>query len=639
MCGICGIIDLRQTLPAARKEQWVTAMNQAIFHRGPDGAGWYADPRCTLAMRRLAIIDLKTGDQPMFNETGDIGIFFNGEIYNFRELREELQKKGHTFKTASDTEVLVHLYEEFGSDMLPLLKGMFAFCLFDLKKRKYLLARDRFGEKPLFYHWDQEVFSFSSEIRSLLENRRITRSIEPSALSYYFRTSLIPEPLTLLRNVFSLPPGCLLEISDAGLCMRRYFEIQYQENKDLKTEEDAVAFIRPHLLEAVRRQMISDVPLGAFLSGGIDSGTIVALLQQHASRPIQTFTARFENPDFDESTTARKVAEYCGTDHHELSIPNYDFTEELFWGIIDHVGQPFRDSSAIPTYLITRTIGKQLKVALSGDGGDELFGGYDLFQWYLKILQVKKVPQPIRAMGRTALSTAHHLPGLKGFSSLRRWKRAIETSLQPNHLIPIALNEMFSAERVVQLLPEAANPDSVGYDLLKQYPRAADHWTELRKIMYYRAIHTLPANMLVKVDRMSMANSLEVRAPFLDADLFAASAQLPDRFLIREGLGKYIIRSIMEEKLPAEVFSRPKQGFNVPLHQYRNDAFRRLARQLLYEQNPFPQLFPSQVLREVFTRGTQQTQDDATSSVFRSTHQLWMFMQLFGWAKRFQVTW
>ncbi|MEL6863369.1 MAG: asparagine synthase (glutamine-hydrolyzing) [Bacteroidota bacterium] len=641
MCGICGIIDWNQQLSVEHRQRLVHAMNQAMYHRGPDGTGVFANRQAHLAMRRLSIIDESGGQQPIYNETGEIAIVFNGEIYNFQELREDLLSKGHLFRTQSDTEVLVHLYEDHGVGMLPMLKGMFAFCLYDARNNSYLLARDRFGEKPLYYYQDQLQFSFSSEIKSLLENPGVSRRLNHQALPYYFRTSLVPEPLTLLDQVFSLRPGHFLQIKNGVVHSQAYYEPKYPAKVELNTEEEAIEFIRPHLLKAVHRQRVSDVPIGAFLSGGIDSSTVVALLQKQQSEPLKTFNVRFEHQAYDESAIARKVAKHCGTDHHEIFIPNFDFEERTFWNIIEHVGLPFRDSSAIPTYLISKEIAKYVKVALSGDGGDELFGGYAVFQWYQKILRLQQVARPIRAFADQSLGWMQTWPGLRTSGRVRQIKRGVHTSLEEPEAIPIALNEFFAHQQVVDLMGSGALSDrrlnGRTYELLKSYPQAASNWSALRQIMYYRLKHTLPANMLIKVDRMSMANSLEVRAPFLDPDLFDAAAQLPDKWLIHEGKGKYLIRKIMEKELPAEVFNHPKTGFNMPLFRYQNKVFKQLAKGLLFDQNPWPNLIDASVLKDIYHRGLSTQTSNARQSVFQTAHQLWMMMQLFGWARRFNV--
>ncbi|MEM8906563.1 MAG: asparagine synthase (glutamine-hydrolyzing) [Bacteroidota bacterium] len=640
MCGICGIIDLQNRIGEKRKIV-VEQMNQALLHRGPDEGGAYHDLHCSLAMRRLSIIDLSQGQQPQYNTSKSVVVFQNGEIYNYQSLRKTLIQRGFVFQTQSDTEVLAHLYEAEGTAMFGLLKGMFAICIYDRLQKTFILARDRFGEKPLYYHWDQNVLSFSSEVQSLLENQAIERRLDPSALLYYFRTSLVPEPLTLLKGIHSLPPGHYLQVETQQLQIKKYFDFTYTVDNRIQSDEAAMEFIRPHLLQAVRRQTVSDVPIGAFLSGGIDSSTVVALLQKNADHPIKTFNVRFEDQAYDESPIARKVAAFCGTDHQELVIPNYDFDESIFWNIIHHVGLPFRDSSAIPSYLISKAIGKEVKVALSGDGGDELFGGYALFQWYQKIRATQQIARPLRAAGHQSLHWAQKIPGLQGVSTLRQVQRALRTSLETPDEIPISLNELFNKKELRQLfltesdLQRAA--DAFPYVLLKEYPSDSKHWTPLRKIMYYRTRHTLPANMLIKIDRMSMANSLEVRAPFLDPDLFDAAAQLPDRFLIRKGNGKWIIRKIMEQELPAAVFDHPKMGFSIPLFKYQNQAFQQLAHKLLFEENPFPGLWDQTSLQKIYHQGLHTKKNTAQISVFQAAHRLWMMMQLLGWAQRFNV--
>ena len=641
MCGICGIIDWDDTLSLSHRESQVFAMNKALEHRGPDDSGSFSDKQGTIAMRRLAIIDEAGGQQPIFNGRNDICIVFNGEIYNYRSLKKSLEQKGYRFSTESDTEVLIHLYEAFDVNMLHMLKGMFSLCIYDLRNNSYFLARDPFGEKPLYYHWDKRVFSFSSEIKSLLQNSHIERKLNHSALPYFLRTSLVPDPITLLDNIKSLAPGCYIKISNNDFVEKNYFKPSYSNDSKIENEEEAIEVIKPFLVNAVKRQLISDVPVGAFLSGGIDSSAVVALAQQNSSKPINTFNVKFENQAFDESAIAKKVSSFCGTDHHEIFIPDVDFDESIFWKIIDHVGMPFRDSSAIPSFLISQEISKYVKVALSGDGGDELFGGYNLFQWYQKIISFKKVARPIRSVMRNGLALAQKMPVLNQSATIRKLKRGVDTSLLSGNNIPIALNELFKEEQVENLFRSNTVGTKWGdynaYPLLNTSPSDFDSWSPLRKIMYYRLIYTLPTNMLVKVDRMSMANSLEVRAPFLDPDLFAVSTKLSDDLLINKGNGKYILRKIMEKTLPPEVFNHPKTGFNMPLQKYQNEAYRVLARQLLFDENPWPGLFAKEQLEKIYKLGINTRKDTASQTVFQASHQLWMLMQLFGWAKRFNV--
>lgn len=637
MCGITGIISTARALDF-QAVPIVRSMNNALTHRGPDEAGYYDDDFCALAMRRLSIIDLAGGQQPITNETGDVLVFLNGEIYNYQALRKELLAKGHHFKTASDTEVLVHLYESYGERMFGHINGMYALCIYDKKQSKYLLARDRFGEKPLFFHEKNGVLAFSSEIRSLLEFNKINRYLDKEALLYYLRTSLIPEPLTLFHDVKALQAGDYLKIEKGKSAVHKYFSISYPVNAGIKDMGDAVDLIKPLLLNAVKRQSVSDVPVGSFLSGGIDSSTMVALLQQQSTKPISTYTVRFEDQAYDESAIAAKVAQHYGTDHHEVVVPNEEFNEDIFWEIIDHVGQPFRDSSAIPTHQICKAIGHDVKVAISGDGGDELFGGYSLFQWYLRILSLKRTPESVRSMAMAMTQLGKHIPGLRHLSKLRQVNRALQTAKLAEAEIAIALNEMFTSFEMNNLLHDGFQNDEESFSLLKHYPDEAEQWSDLRRVMYYRSRYTLTSNMLVKVDRMSMANSLEVRAPFLDKDLFEASATLPDEFLIRNGQGKHILRKIMENDLPPQVFNHPKQGFNIPLHKYQNEVFMKLAKRLLFEPNALSPLFKTQTLKSIYEHGLSTNKNTSSTSVFRASHQLWMIMQLFGWAERFGVT-
>lgn len=636
MCGICGIIDWKKTLSDSERQGTVHAMNTALTHRGPDDAGDLSHGVGSMAMRRLSIIDRKGGHQPIYNETKDVVVVFNGEIYNYPDLKNMLLEKGHKFRTNADTEVLVHLYESFGTNMLGLLNGMFSFCIYDQKKQTYFLARDSFGEKPLYYYWNGQTFSFSSEIKSLLENKNIPRKLNHEALPYYFKTSLVPEPLTLLHEVKSVPAGHFVLLSENKFELTPYFKANYEVDDSLD-ESEAIELVRPFLVKAVRRQMLSDVPIGAFLSGGIDSSTVVALLSQNSDKKINTFNVRFENQAYDESAIARKVAEHCGTEHHEIFVPNVDFDESIFWKIIDHVGLPFRDSSAIPSYLVSQEISKHVKVALSGDGGDELFGGYDLFQWYQKIVGLKKIIRPVRSVVKGGLAMAQSVPGLNNFSLLRKLKRGVSASLLSEADISIALNELYKDDQIDRMLRDHLGTVDQRYLRLKADNEDFADWSPLRKIMYYRLIHTLPSNMLIKVDRMSMANSLEVRCPFLDRDLFAISAKLPDHLLVQRGKGKHLLREIMRNDLPASVFDHPKMGFSIPLYQYQNEAFKKLAQRLLFDENPWPELIPADQLKEIYHRGIYTKKDDANYTVFQTAHQLWMLMQLFGWGKRFNV--
>ena len=630
MCGICGTVGVYKK---EERESIVSKMNEAIFHRGPDESGWYSDDVCTLAMRRLAIIDLDHGTQPKYNAHQTRLVFFNGEIYNYRELKALLVDKGYFFKSNSDTEVLINLYEEYQEDMLPLLKGMFAFCIYDKEKEDFFFARDRFGEKPFFYYQKGEGLIFSSEVKSLLENPAVERIISKENLAYYLKVTFVPEPQTLLKGVYSLPAGSYMRFSKGELTVKKYFEVNYSINTHIKSIEDAASVVMPLFEQAVKRQMISEVPLGAFLSGGVDSSAIVAQMQRLSVKPVKTFNVKFEESSYDESPIAREVASRLGTEHHELVIPNAEFKEDIFWEIIDHVGFPFPDSSAIPTWFITHEIRKHVKVALSGDGGDELFGGYPVFDWYKKIRSVNHtVPRIVRKMGESVLSGVKGTPAFNASSTLRQMEKGLRLSDVKENALPIEIHALFDDEQIH--LMTGLKPD---YSIMENSMPGNSDWSDLRKIMYYRLQYNLPLDMLVKVDRMSMSNSLEVRAPFLDPDLFAVSATLPDHFLRKGGVGKLTLREMMKDILPDSVFSHPKSGFSIPLHKYQNRHFENLVDHLFNETSPFTNLIPKEVLNYIQIQGLQNKSNNSTTSVYKSSHQLWSLLQLAGWMKRFDV--
>lgn len=638
MCGICGIIDIAPSQTDLRAS-YIDHANQAMHHRGPDEGGVYVGDWGSIAMRRLSIIDLSGGTQPIYNEDGNLVIVMNGEIYNYRELRDMLQAKGHQFKTHSDTETLVHLYEEYGTEMPKYLKGMFAFALIDRKQKRLFIARDRFGEKPLFYYQDDKIFAFASELKSLLQHPQIPRKLNQEALLYFLSISFVPEPMTLLENIQNLPPGYGMTLdADGKTNTWAYFEPKYEIDTALKTEEDVIAMLRPKLEQAVLRQKVSDVPIGAFLSGGIDSSTVVAMLQKNSTERIKTFTVKFEEATYDESHIAREVAKKLGTDHHEITIPNQNFTEDIFWKIIDHVGVPFPDSSAIPTYFISKEIRKHVKVALSGDGGDELFGGYQVFGWYQRVLSLQKIPSVLRKSAVGLFDFQTNLPLIGNSSKVRQIRRAFSTSMVKHEALPMALYYMFEPRDIRKIVTNGvASPEKLK-NIQLDLPPEWKSWSPLRQMMYHNLRYNLPLDMLIKVDRMSMANSLEVRAPFLDPDLFEASAKIPDRFLRRDGKGKWIIRRMMANDLPDSVFNHPKTGFSIPLHKYQNEAFVQLAQSFFESKNPIIELFDKSGLQHILKNGLETHRDNAKFSVYKTSHQLWTLMQLFGWAERFNVT-
>lgn len=636
MCGICGISHPDSDYAATT----VAAMNRALFHRGPDEAGSLDETGISLAMRRLAIIDLKSGQQPIFNEDESLALIFNGEIYNFAELRQDLEAKGHQFRTQSDTEVIIHLYEEEGTNMPRFLKGMFAFCIYDRRDGSLFLARDRFGEKPLFYHRSHRgEFAFSSEIRSLLECDLVPRRLNYEALGYYLRVGYVPAPLTLLDDVHVLPPGCWMHLEETGLRCESYFQIDYRQDPDLEDENVASEMLRSLLGAAVKRQAISDVPLGAFLSGGIDSSSVVAMLQSVSERPVKTFTMRFEGSRYDEGEVARQVAAALGTEHREFLVPNVSFDGDDLLRIVEHVGLPFVDSSAIPTYIISREIRRAVTVALSGDGGDELFAGYNHFHWAATIEKFRRLPNPLLDAGAALTSRLGRRRFVDRMKGLRRIQRGLAAASQPESMLPIALHTLFDRGEIFQLEPiDPVLPSATGeLPRFTVLPPRAKEWSTLRRIMYFRLRHLLSERMLTKVDRMSMAASIEVRTPMLDPDLAEFSMRLPEKHLIRNGQGKFLLRHAMRDHLPEILFHQPKSGFDIPLHQYQNETYRQLACELL-APGGVADLFSQERVQKIRSRAISQQEDGARHSTYRASHQLWALMQLSAWQRRFQVS-
>jgi len=622
MCGIAGVIS--DKILRSDREYCVDQMNSAIYHRGPDDNGIFSDNICTLSMRRLAIIDLNTGKQPLYSDCGNFLIFFNGEIYNFLQLKEGLLNLGCTFYSNSDTEVVVNMYKYYGKSMLLMLKGMFAFCIYDIVKKKFFFARDRFGEKPFFYSQTEKGFIFCSELGSLINSSLISPKLNYAKLGEYLYAGYVKEPSTLVQGVYSLQPGCFLEFGrDQKIIVQSYFQVNLNVDNGINSIHDAVDLIRPFFQRAVSRQMTSDVPLGAFLSGGIDSSSVVAIMTQLSDKPVKTFTIKFGTTSYDESKIAEIVAKKFNTDHHVIAVENNSFTQSCFWRILKHIGHPFPDSSAIPTDIVTSEISKYVKVALSGDGGDEVFGGYTVFDWYSKIYKLRKIPLIIRKASNQFLQFTNEKINS---NKIRQLIKALKISTLPFEEGFHETHALFDSSEVRQLFKST--------DIIRSEYR--DEISLLRSMMLYRIKYDLPLDMLIKVDRMSMANSLEVRAPFLDPDLFDISCMIPDKFLRGGGLGKLIVRKMMEQDLPTEVFNHPKSGFSIPLHDFKNEEFKRFATQLMSE-SAMKELFDETRLHQILQIGLSSKTNDSAGSIYRKTHQLWSLMMLSGWIKMYKI--
>jgi asparagine synthase (glutamine-hydrolysing) len=531
-------------------------MCDAILHRGPDEAGYLVHPELGLGlgMRRLSIIDLAGGSQPIANEDGTVQVIFNGEIYNYRELRHGLERRGHRFATHTDTEVLVHLYEEWGDALVDELRGMFAFALWDARQERLLIARDRLGIKPLYYWLSPDGgLSFASELKSLLQLQDLPREIAPAAVAEYLALGYIPEPGSIYRSVCKLPPAHRL-VWRAGKAgePERYWDPLARPQIEI-SEQDATTEIRRLLSEAVRYRLIADVPLGAFLSGGIDSSAVVAEMMQQMDRPVKTFSIGFEEPEFNEAPQAAAVARALGTEHTELIVrPS---VEEFFEQIVIGFDEPFADSSAIPTLLVSRLAARQVKVVLSGDGGDELFGGYTRYLAYLSRGPV--LPEGARA----ALSAlARRLPhGTLGRNRLLEYSRNAHgryAGMVAHPLCPteggVARDHLVRAESSLDSLLDRWFLQTAG--------RGGALEPSLVDLLSY-----LPGDILTKVDRMSMAASLEARVPLLDHHMVEFAATLPAHLKLRDGTGKWIFRQAIRGLVPDFIFEKRKQGFGVPL--------------------------------------------------------------------------
>ncbi len=576
MCGICGIFEYerRSDLPP----EMVHKMNQTMTHRGPDDGGVFVGPGIGLGHRRLSIIDLAGGHQPMSNEDGTIWVLLNGEIYNYPELRAELLQRGHVFTTKSDTEAIVHAYEDFAEGCFAKLRGMFSVALWDSRQRKLVLARDRVGKKPLFYATDRDRIFFGSELKALLASDLLSREMDDEALSDYFSFGYIPAPKTIYRSVRKVMPGSYLVASADGIRESCYWDLSFAKVEN-RTEEEWCERLRHELCEATRVRLMSDVPLGAFLSGGIDSSSIVAMMSHLIKRPVTTCSIGFREEKFNEEQYARQVSEQFSTDHHEEVVePNaLEIVDKLAW----HFDEPFADSSAIPTYYVSKIARSRVTVALGGDGGDENFAGYRRYKLdhYENRLR-SHVPAAVRRsvfgpLGRwyPALAWAPRVFRAKAtFQSLSR--TPLEGYFNTiSYFRPDDKERLFTPEYRRRL----GNYDSL--EVLRHYYDRADTDDLLSKIQYVDVKTYLTDDILTKVDRASMAVSLEVRAPMLDHKFMECVASIPSSLKLHSGTGKYILKKALEPELPHNILYRAKQGFAIPLDTW----FRRELKDMAYD--------------------------------------------------------
>ena len=553
MCGIAGFAgSLADGADAAER---LRRMCDAIRHRGPDDSGYHVAPGVAIGMRRLSIIDVAGGHQPMTNEDGTLHVVFNGEIYNYQTLRARLLAGRHRLTTSSDTETLVHLYEDHGAGLARELRGMFGFAIWDDRRRRLLIARDRLGIKPLYYWPTRDGVAFASELRALVTLPEFPRALDPDAVVDYMAVGYVPEPRTIFAGVHKLPPGHLLEWTrEGGVRIERYWSPSVAENTRI-TEQEAIDETRRLLDESVRIHLLSEVPLGAFLSGGIDSSGVVATMARMSDRAVRTFSIGFAEREFDESRHAAEVAGVLGTEHTQLVVrPD---AELLFEQVARALDEPFGDPSALPTFLVSYLARRDVTVALSGDGGDELFGGYTR---YFELNGARSLPPLARSVLRNvALRLPHATYGRNRLLSLGRTMRGRYAGT-----VALPLREAEGG-----LLREDVAMRAVPFD------ETLDRWFTndsardfMTQLMIVDVQSYLPGDILTKVDRMSMAHSLEARVPLLDHEIAEFALSLPPSLKFRDGVGKWVLRRALGDRVPDEVFRRPKQGFDVPLRDW-----------------------------------------------------------------------
>ncbi|MEZ4867715.1 MAG: asparagine synthase (glutamine-hydrolyzing) [Caldilineaceae bacterium] len=602
MCGIAGKVTFTGAPVAG---ELIHAMCDGIAHRGPDESGVYVKGVVGIGNRRLSIIDLAGGHQPICNEDETIWIVFNGEIYNFLELRELLVKKGHRFKTNSDTEAIVHLYEEYGVDCLQHLNGMFAFAIWDEAHQRLLLARDRLGKKPVVYALTKQALTFASEIHALLQDGTVPRRLDLEALNLYLTLLYVPSPWTMLKDVRKLPPGHYLLWEQGEITIKRYWDVKFNPHPNY-SEAEAIAEIRALLEDSVRRRLISDVPLGAFLSGGLDSSTIVALMTKITGQPVRTFSIGFDDDVYGELPYAREVAQRFGTEHHEMLVQPK--MVEILPRLVRHYGEPFGDGSAVPTYYVSQLASQSVKVVLSGDGGDEVFGGYP---WYVNASRHGDLARSYLLDGFRAVGTAWQqrqlrpmLGAVKGTAiglgvALRGWQDEAQSFERLITFFGTAQRERLYTEETKSALLAGQSPSALIRTVFTR--QNGGHF--LNRMFYTDHHMYLPDDILVKVDIASMANSLEVRSPFLDYRLIELSASLPPAMKVQGSSTKRILRKVVADLVPESILTRPKVGFGIPVDRWMRDELYPMAYDLLQDQTARGRgLFEPYVIEKMLTQ-------------------------------------
>ncbi len=627
MCGICGKVYFNPHHKAERPI--IEAMASVLKHRGPDDQGVYIDGPAGIGHQRLSIIDISpAGHQPMSNEDGSIWIVFNGEIYNFEELRAELQAKGHIFTSQTDTETIIHLYEEKDTDCLDSLRGMFAFAIWDVKKQRLLLARDRVGKKPLVYAVTGEAIIFGSEIKAILQDPSVPVEVDYEALHHYLTYQYVPSPWTIFKAIRKLPPAHSLIVQHGTIAMRKYWHLSYRHKLIFPHLRDYIDQFRALFTEAVKIRLRSDVPLGAFLSGGIDSSATVAVMSQLTNRPIKTFSIGFHESEYNEIPFAAVVAKKFNTEHTEFIVkPDaVRILPKLVW----HYNEPFADSSAIPTYYVAQLTRQHVTVALNGDGGDESFAGYERYIADKLASYYEKVPPLVREhIIKKFLACIPHQENRRSF--FRRLKRFVNgISEQPERRYVRWIcgfdNEMKNDLYTPAFADKVAAIDSI--DLIVNWYHKADGDRFLDRTLFVDVMTYLPDDLLVKVDIAAMAHSLEARSPFLDHKLMEFAAALPPHYKLNGIQSKYLLKKAFATELPDTILTRKKMGFGVPIDRWLRTELKDAACQILLDKRSIERgLFKEQAVRMLI--------DEHLSKRADHSYRIWTLLFLELWFRMF----
>lgn len=603
MCGINGYLQYNPILNNNQIYHLINTMNESIYHRGPDDDGLFIQENVGLGMRRLSIIDLSTGKQPLFNEDKSLVIVFNGEIYNYKSLKDNLVLKGHVFTTTSDTEVVIHCFEEYGNKCFDKLKGMFAFAIYDIKNKKVTIARDRSGEKPFYYYKKEDVLLFASELKSILASNITNMRISKTALNQYLQLTYISAPLTIFEDIYKLLPGHYMEIDKNGnIKIEEYWDVKYCCNDLILDYDQCKKELRSTLFHAVEECMVSDVPIGALLSGGIDSTIIIGIMSHIVGKPIETFTIGYTNKQYDESNRAKVASNFHHTNHHIYYLNYNDVLPELEL-ILNNIDEPFADSSYIPTYIISKYAKQYVKTVLTGDAGDELFGGYNKYLIGYYNDMYTKIPEWIR--DKVICKIVYALPD--NTSQIRKVKKVIENSSQ--NIYDQRKNLMclgFKNDELPFLLKDyMIDPQSTDF-IYSYYKKQDEVNDELSHALYTDYKVLLEGDMLTKVDRASMLSSLETRIPMLYKDVVELAARIPSKYKITHSEKKVILKDTFRDLIPKELMNASKRGFEVPIgkwlqNELKEDLFHLLDKRKIEDQGIFNYSYIKKVMDEHFT--------------------------------------